>query len=101
VTQHADEIAAIHAAFGEAVVYTGAGLVGATIAAIKSDVPGEPFQGAGATVRHISFEVLQAALPQRPAKGNTLVHGGTTWRVIDIVPRDDVAAWVLSVEKAA
>jgi hypothetical protein len=96
-----DEIAAIHAAFAEPVTYTGAGLAGATIAAIKSDEPGDPFQGPGSTVRKIGFEVRQAVLPAAPAKGNIIVHAGTSWRVIDITRRDDVAAWGLIVERAA
>jgi hypothetical protein len=101
VTAFSGEIAAIHAAFAEPVAYTGAGLGGATIAAIKSDEAGDPFQGPGSTVRKISFEVLQAALPGTPAKGNIIVHAGTSWRVIDITRRDDVAAWALIVERAA
>lgn len=93
----------IHSAFAEdlPVRYTGAGLTAAAIAAIKSDVPGEPFQGAGKTLRTISFEVRQADLPQDPRKGNTIVEddgAGAAWRVNEVRRRDDNEAWELIVE---
>lgn len=96
-----DQAAAdIHAALSEAVVYNGAGLTSATIAAIKRNVAAAEFIGEGHTLRQVSFEVRQAALPQAPAKGNTIVHGGITWRVNDITRRDDVGAWELVVDRA-
>ncbi len=97
----------IHAAFADPVIYTGAGLDGATIAAIKHDDAAAAFPGGGSTARHVWFEVRQAHLPDRPGKGNLIVHadpmtGETTrWSVIDRKRRDDIGGWDLTVEKAA
>lgn len=95
------DLAAIHAAFADPVIYTGAGLSAAPITAIISDVSADAFLGAGASARHISFEVQESDLPSPPGKGDLIVHEGVSWSVIDIVRRRDVAAWSLSVEKAA
>ncbi|MBP6031258.1 MAG: hypothetical protein KA533_07505 [Sphingobium sp.] len=94
------DLAAIHAAFADPVVYTGAGLTAAPLTAICSDVPADAFLGAGATARHISFEFRASDLPSAPGKGDIIVHDGVNWSVIDIVRRRDIAAWSLSVEKA-
>jgi hypothetical protein len=93
-------LADIRAAYEEPVIYTGAGLVGATIAAIPSDSAALPFQGPGSTAREVSFEIGQASLPEEPRNGNLIQHGGKNWSVIDITQRDDIAAWVLVVEEA-
>lgn len=100
MTWGAEEAADIHAAFADTVTYSGAGLTNAPIAAVKSDIAAEAFQGPGNTLREVSFEVLKSALPQAPAKGNTIVHDGTAWKVNEIRSRDDVAAWTLIVEEA-
>lgn len=92
-------LAAIRGAYEEPIIYTGAGLTAAPIKAIPSDSAALPFQGPGATVREVSFEIAQAALPADPDKGNTIVHGANTWRVNDITRRDDAASWVLVVEE--
>jgi hypothetical protein len=92
---------ALRAVYARPVTYTGAGLAGATLLAIKSDVSAEPFQGAGETLRQVTFEVRQADLPVDPARGNTLVEAdGRDWRVIEPRRRDDIAAWELVVEEA-
>lgn len=90
----------IRAVYEEPVTYTGAGLVGAPVMATPSDTAAGPFQGAGSSAREVSFEIAQAALPSEPHKGDLLVHGTNRWNVIDRTRRDDVAAWVLIVEKA-
>lgn len=95
------DLAAIHAAFADPVIYTGAGLSAAPITAVFSDVPADAFLGAGASARHISFELRASDLPSAPGKGDLIVHDGVTWSVIDIVRRRDIAAWSLSVEKAS
>lgn len=98
------EAADIHAAFADQVRYTGAGLTNASIAAVKYDEDGEPFQGGGNTLRKVTFEVLRSALPQAPVKGNTIVEddgAGQSWRVNDITRRNDIAAWQLVVERVA
>jgi hypothetical protein len=106
VTWGAEAAAEIHAAYAEdePVRYTGAGLTNEPLAAVKYDVPAEAFQGPGNTLRQVTFEILQAALPQDPAKGNMIVENdgsGQGWRVNDITRRDDVFAWHLVVEKTA
>ena len=94
-------LAAIRRTFEEDVVYTGAGLAGATIKAIWSEDAAPEFLGPGSTARIVSFEIADAALPTAPRKGNTIVRvaTGETWKVNDITRRDDVAAWSLIVEK--
>lgn len=94
-----DEAADIHAALAETVTYNGAGLTNAPIAAVKSDVPADDFSGSGRTLRQVSFEVRQSALPQAPAKGNTIVHDAKSWKVNDITRRDDIGGWLLIVEE--
>ena len=95
-------LAAIRAENEAEITYNGAGLTDAPIMAIFTDAAGLAFQGPGATVRQTNFEIAQAALPQRPRKGNTILQGdgGRNWKVIDITKRDDVSAWVLIVEEA-
>ncbi|MGD9470617.1 MAG: hypothetical protein AB7G24_00800 [Novosphingobium sp.] len=98
------ELAAIHTAFAAAVKYTGAGLTNATVAAVRSEGPADAFQGPGSTAREVAFEVLKAALPSAPGKGDAIVEGdgaGQAWEVIDITDRDDVNAWHLIAEQSA
>ena len=95
----------IAAAFEEdlPVRYTGAGLTDTPVAAVKSDVAASDFQGAGNTLRQVSFEIRQAALPSDPGKGDGIVEDdgdGLAWRVNDVTRRDDIGAWVLVVEEA-
>lgn len=88
------------AAGGCTVAYTGAGLAGENVSAVKSDVAADEFPGPGATARHISFEIGKALLPERPAKRDVIVDAAGRWSVIEVASRDDVSAWVLSVEEA-
>jgi hypothetical protein len=97
--------ASIHATFAAElpVRYTGAGLINQPVQAVKSDTSAEPFQGAGNTLRQISFEIQQAALPGEPGKGNGIVEddgAGQAWLVNDVTRRDDIGAWILVVEEA-
>lgn len=106
MTAFSDAAADLCRAFADPILYTGAGLTGAGITAIKYDVAADAFQGAGATARHVWFEVPRALLPGQPVKGDSIVHidpmtGLTTaWRVIERKQRDDIGAWDLTVEKA-
>jgi hypothetical protein len=93
-------LAAIHAAFAEPVVYSGAGLDEAAITAVPTEAAADAYQGPGATTRKQAFEVPFSFLPSDPSKTDTLVHDGLRWRVNDITRRDDVAAWLLVVERA-
>lgn len=87
----------IHAAFAVPVQWVPAVGAQKEIAAVKSDMPAPGFPGEGATLRMISWEVRQSDVTS-PSKGDRIVHGATTWRVIDITRRDDVGAWELIVE---
>ena len=89
-------LAAIDAAFAEPISYNGQ-----PITAVWSDVPGEAFQGSGNTTRTISCEIRKSKLSQRPDTDDTLVRAGVTWRVNEVVDRDDVGAWQLFMERAA
>jgi hypothetical protein len=90
-----DASADIDAAFGVAVIYTGAGLAGVEIAAIRGDYAAPNFEGAGKTERAVTFEVAQADLPQRPTNSNTFTSGGVKFRVQDVTKRDDIGKWEL------
>jgi hypothetical protein len=96
-------LAAIDAVYAIPVLYTGAGLVAAPLSAIKSEESAEAFQGAGNTLREVSFEIAQADLPQRPRKTDVIeeVESGHAWRVNDITPRDEIGRWRLIVVKDA
>lgn len=96
--------AAIRAAYGLPVKYTGASLTAATVIAIKSDSAAGAFQGPGDTLREISFEIEQSDLPERPRKGNLIVEkdgAGQVWKAIDITQRDDIDCWKIVVEESA
>jgi hypothetical protein len=91
--------AAIDAAFAdpEPLIYTGAGLTAEPISAIRSDTPAPDFQGPGNTLRSIVYEVDQADLPDRPSKTDRFEHRERRWRVDNVVKRDDVGKWELTV----
>lgn len=104
MTDWAAQAQGIHAAFADPITYDGAGLSAEPISATKCDSAGEAYQGLGATLRHIWFEVRKADLPQEPGR-DTIIHTDrmtgvtTTWTVIDKVSRDDIGAWELTVEE--
>lgn len=92
-------LAAIRALYEEPVTYTGAGLDGETIMAIPSDFAAPAFQGAGSTLRSLTFEIAKSALPERPRKKDEIGgYRGKSWVVDDIAEHDDVDAWVLGVQ---
>jgi hypothetical protein len=98
----ADAAAAIHAAFAVPVAYTGAGVSGESLDAVRSDRAADAFTGPGSTLRETSFEIRIADLPESPRKGDRIVDGeDASWAVIDITRRDDIDAWVLIVERSA
>jgi hypothetical protein len=93
--------AAIRRVYERPVQYTGAGLVSATVSAIRADTPGSDYQGYEGRSRSVCFEVFKTDLPGEPDKGDLIVEGsGTRWSVIDRDENDDVGAWVLFVEQA-
>jgi len=91
-------LADIRAAFSETVIYTGGGLIAQEIPAVRMEDGAPAFQGAGATLRKITFEIAQADLPEEPRKGDLLTSDGVELKVIDRTRRDDVAAWWLVVQ---
>ena len=94
-------LAAIRAAFGEPVDYQhAAGGVITGLSVIWSDVAGDPFQGPGNTTRHITAEIEMLSVPGRPTIQTRLTRKGVEWKVIQVVDRDDVEAWVVTLEKA-
>lgn len=92
--------AAIHAVYAEPILYTGGAFVDEPLTAVPSDMGAPAFQGAGATLRELSFEIPRGSLPFDPDKTHLIfrVNTGETWRVNDITRRDDIGAWVLIVE---
>lgn len=97
--------AAIHASFALPVLYTPHGGIGIPITAVFSDIGAPNFNGPGATVRTITWEVLQSDVGQ-PDKGDVITGGDDLplrlrgdWSVEDVTRRDDVASWELIVEK--
>ncbi len=97
--EEAQALAQIRALYEEIVTYTGAGLSGETVGAIPSDTSAPSFQGPGATLRSLTFEIAYSSLPERPRKGNVIGgYAGNDWTVDDITERDDLGAWVLGVQ---
>lgn len=87
--------------FGDQVRYFGAGLDGGSVTAIRSDVPGDPFEGFGGRARKVAFEITALALPGEPSKQDRIVEANTDeWRVTDIALLGDVRSWSLVVERA-
>jgi len=70
------------------------------IRAIKIDEPADEFQGIAGKARRVSFEIQTTDLPRRPEKGDIAseITPPRDWSVIDIADRDDVGAWVVTVE---
>lgn len=101
-THEVDALRAVHAAFASDVLYERAGAPAFPRSAVRSDTPAEGFQGAGATLRQLSYEVLQSDFvgEAKPAKGDVIVDGADRWKVIDVTRRDDIGAWVLIVARA-
>lgn len=95
------ELADIHAAFAGAVLYTGGGLSAASVSAVPFEDPAPDFQGAGRSARRRWYEIEQGSLPDRPARGDLIVDGVNSWSVIEVVLRDDIGAYELSVERSA
>lgn len=95
-------LAAIWKAFGEPVDYLPALGIDPIpdLPVIWSDVPGDPFQGPGNTTRTVTAEIAQASVPGRPTKATRITRAGKTWKVIEVTDRDDVGAWVATLELA-
>lgn len=92
--------AAIHALYAEPILYTGGAFDAEPLTAIWSDMAAPAFQGAGATLRELRFEIFQSALPFEPDKSHRVerVNTGEVWAPNDITRRDDIGAWVIVVE---
>jgi len=79
------------------IIYTGAGLTAEPVEAIWSDVPAVEFEGPGATLRKVTYEIAIGDLPQAPRKTNTFIHRDRSWSPEDITRRDDIGKWQLVV----
>lgn len=97
----------IHGAFALPVTYVPLSGPSIPISAVYSNKPAPGFMGEGATLRTVKWQVLQADVAE-PAKGDKVVGGADlparlrgNWLVIDITPRDDVAANDLIVERTS
>lgn len=97
----------IHRAFALPVTYVPLSGPSNAIAAVYSNKPARAFMGEGATLRTVKWQVLQVDVAE-PAKGDKVVGGAElparlrgNWLVIDITPRDDVAANDLIVERVS
>ena len=99
MTIWADAGAAITAAFGdpEPIIYTGAGLDGDPLAAIRMDERAPDFSGPGQTLREVTYEVQDALFPSPPRNSDTFTHRGRTWHVQQREHRPEIAAWWLNV----
>lgn len=85
--------------FGETVRYAGAGLPAeADVTVIWSDVPGDPFQGAGNTTRKISMEISKGLLPERPSTADRISRRGGTWRPNEVIDDEEFGSWVVVLE---
>lgn len=93
-------LAAIRQHYAVSVTYTGAGLAGDTITAIPIDAGAPVFQGPGDTLQSLTFEIDKSLLPGTPRKGD-IIGGfrGRDWSVIERTERDDVEAWLVTVEQ--
>lgn len=96
----ADEAAAIHAEFAVEVVYAAAALRPDGIVPAVRTQAGAPVFGDVQSVRQRAYELQMADLTRRPIDGDTVTDAGTDYRVIDVIDRDDVDAWVVMVEAA-
>lgn len=101
------EASKIHGAFALPVTYQPLSGPSREIAAVYSNKPAPGFMGEGATLRTVKWQVLQDDISE-PAKGDRIVGGDKVplrlrgpWLVIDITPRDDVAANDLIVERTS
>ncbi len=78
----------------------------ADVLAIRSDEPAPGFDGAGSSLREITYEIQMSDLaprswgPVEPGRGDIIYDLGREWRVESIVRRDDVRAWSLTVVDA-
>ena len=100
-SHEAAALAVLQSTFGEPVSYHGAGLTGGSVTAIRSDVPGDPYEGLSGRKRRVIFEIPTLSLPDKPSKIDRIVEADETeWKVIDITHLSDVGAWSLVVERS-
>lgn len=95
LAHEAQALAAIRAVYAEPIIYTGAGLDGATIAAIPTDIDQRGANGG----RRTTFCIAAELLPEEPDVDNQIVHSGTDWRAIDVDYAADVNEWQVAVER--
>lgn len=82
----------------EPIIYTQDSVVLAPISVITTDDAAAGFEGAGSTLRKLTYEIKQIDLPKRPSKvRDSFTHHGRRWEISDVVQRDDIGAWLLVV----
>jgi hypothetical protein len=84
----------------EPIIYTQAGVVIGQIRAIRSDDAAPNFQGAGASLRKVTYEVRKRDLPAEPSKRDTFTHRGRKWSIAERISLDELDAWQLIVTDA-
>jgi hypothetical protein len=89
----------IFAAFAdpEPIIYTQAGVVVGPIRAIRSDDAAPNFQGPGASLRKVTYEVRKRDLPAEPTKRDTFTHRRRKWSITERISLDELDAWQLIV----
>jgi hypothetical protein len=92
-------LAAIHAAWAddEPIIYTQASVAVGPVLAIRSDVAAPTFQGPGASLRKVTYEVRKPDLPAEPTKRDTFTHRGRKWSIAERISLDELDAWQLIV----
>lgn len=93
---------AIFAAFAEPVRYIHAdGAVPIDdFAVVWSDSPGPAFQGLGETTREVTAEIRRGSVPGKPGRDMRIERNGITWKLNQVDERDDVDAYVVTLELA-
>lgn len=95
-------LAAVFDAFAEPVAYLhGNGFAWEeNFPVVWSDSPGPPFQGVGETTREVTAEIRRASVPDMPGRDMRIDRKGVTWALQQVIERDDVDAYVVTLEVA-
>lgn len=93
-------LSVIDAIVGEAIIYAGDDQAEPLALRVPwSDLPADPFQGAGATARRVTCELEKAVVPLKPNRSARITRDGVLWKVIDSKERDDIGKWECALER--
>lgn len=70
------------------------------LAVVRLETSAPSYEGPGRTLRTITYQILQADLPEEPTKRDKLIHRGRQWAIDDVTRRDDIGEWDLIVSDA-